>query len=578
MSGELPSQRLRCAGEVSFAVSDILTLGAAAVILALPLLLHGPMVKGHDTYQHLNYCRHFSEQFWGGEWYPRWLLEMNHGLGSPSFFVYPPFASYVYAFLQPVGKVLHFDAFNAGEFLALLASGVCAFLWVHTMVSRRVALTSAVLYMLMPYHLAVDFYRRTALSECWAFVWMPLVLYFATQVMARRCTALVGVAVAYALLILSHLVSVLIFSLIPLAAALTLSARGEKIQSALRIAAGMTLGTGLSCFYFLPALFHSRYFPVLRLLRFFPVADNLIDLADLRGGISRGGFVHWVSLSTLTIIAFMAICGSVAFVKGRSDSRGKTVFWLATCVLPVFLMSSVSLRVWKHFPLLFQAVQYPWRFNIVLCLAALSIGALFLSEASQLPRLRRIAALGSVFVVVLTWLVSYGDIWKRYMTDIAVPRQLVRPKQLVNDDDGWFESWSVPELDQASALRASVGSRVRFLGAAGTSDIQLWRPRHIEFQTDSQTGGRVMINQFYYPGWRASLVNAMRPLETKAAMPEGLLELEVPPGHQEIRIEIPIGAAEHIGRWISASCVLLCLLLPNTTAIVAMARIRKPFP
>src|SRR5450432_351147 len=120
------------------------------------------------------------------------------------------------------GRVFHFNAFNAGEFLALFASGVCAFLWIRTRASRTVALASGFLYMLMLYHLAADFYRRTALSECWALAWMPLLLYFTTLAVVRKRTALLGVAFAYAFLILSHLVSVLIFSLIPLTLALVL--------------------------------------------------------------------------------------------------------------------------------------------------------------------------------------------------------------------------------------------------------------------------------------------------------------------------------------------------------------------
>jgi 6-pyruvoyl-tetrahydropterin synthase related domain len=544
----------------SLIASDILILGTAAILLALPMIIYGPMATGHDTFEHVNYCHHFSEQFWGGEWYPRWLLNMNHGLGSPSLFVYPPFASYIYTFLQPLGAVFHFNPFNAGEFLALVGSGVCAFLWVKTTASRTVALVSAVLYMLMPYHLAVDFYRRNALSECWALVWMPLVLYFSTQIMARKRRALLGVAIAYALLILSHFVSVLIFSLVPLAFALALSERGERIKSVLLIAAGMVLGTGLSCFYFVPALFYSKYFPVMKMLRppSFVLADNFIQLHDRPAGTSDGGFLHGVSLSALGLIAFIAICGFVVLWRGRPDSRRKTAFWLAACVLPVFLMSHFSLWLWglssRHLSsLLLRAVQYPWRFNVVLCLGAVAIIALFLSELSRISRLGRNVTLGLVSLIILTWFISYGQIWVRYRTDVFVPN----PKQLVDDDDGWFYSWSAPGLDEASALKASIGPQIRFLGVDGTSAVQVWKARQIEFHSNSPDGGWVMINQFYYPGWTALLAGTTQRLESKAAMPEGLLEVEVPPGNQEVRVEIPVGPVEKAGRWISIMSVLL---------------------
>jgi uncharacterized membrane protein YfhO len=217
--------------------------------------------------------------------------------------------------------------------------------------------------------------------------------------------------------------------------------------------------------------------------------------------------------------------------------------------------------VWHFLPWLFQAIQFPWRFNVVLCLAALPIGALFLSGISQLSVTRRILALGVVCLIILAWLTSYDKVWKRYKTEVAVPRAFVSPGLVVNDDDGWFDAWSVPGLDQTSALSASVGPRIRFLGAVGTVDVRRWEARHIEFQANSQTGGRVMINQFYYPAWTAASRGETQPLEIKAAMPEGLLELEVPPGRQEISVEIPISFVERRGAWVSALCLLLCVVL-----------------
>jgi hypothetical protein len=43
-------------------------------------------------------------------------------------------------------------------------------------------------------------------------------------------------------------------------------------------------------------------------------------------------------------------------------------------------------------------------------------------------------------------------------------------------------------------------------------------------------------------------------------MPEGLVAVDVPPGEQKIVLEIPTSAAERVGRWISALCVLLFVI------------------
>lgn len=529
-------------------------IGVVAVILALPMLVYGPMLRGHDTYEHINYSRHFSEQFWAGEWYPRWLIGMNHGLGSPSLFVYPPFPGYVFTLLEPPGRVLHFDPFKMGEFLALLGSGICAFLWLTTMAGESVAVVGASLYMLVPYHLAVDFYRRTALSECWALVWMPLVLYFSAKPVRQGRIYLVGFAVAYAALILSHLVSVFIFSLVPLGAAIVLSPPGRKVQTFLRVVAGMLLGIGLSCFYFISALAHAKYFPVSRLPLWTALGNHLVTAGTLLHRTSDD-FIRLISFTVFDTAALCLICGILVLTRGRLESKKKASFWLAVCVIPVLLMHGRSARVWKMFPPLFAAIQYPWRLNIVLSVASIAIVTVFLSEVSASQRKSRPLALCLLSIFLATWLISYGSIWSRYR--VETPRQM----SLVDDDDGWFPAWSAPGTDEASALRASLGPQVRFLTGSGSAIALLWKPRHIEVQTNSPTGGIVMINQFYYPAWRAVLLSPYHMLDIKAAMPEGLMELQVPPGLQQVQLEIPIGRAEHIGRWISAACALLSMSL-----------------
>jgi uncharacterized membrane protein len=170
-------------------------------------------------------------------------------------------------------------------------------------VNRSVALAVAILYMLVPYHLTGDFYRRTAWPENWAFVWMPLILYFTGEIVkspdwrakgVRR--KLVGLSVAYALMILSHLISVAMFSSIPLALALLCSEPGNKLRSLRLVSSAMVLGVCLSTFYFLPAFFEFGRSPASRFTSYYPflLTDNLISWRSL--ALQRTNFIHTVSL------------------------------------------------------------------------------------------------------------------------------------------------------------------------------------------------------------------------------------------------------------------------------------------
>ena len=324
----------------------------------------------------------------------------------------------------------------------------------------------------------------------------------------------------------------------------------------------MFLGTGLSCFYLVPALFHARYFPASKLYPWSFVQDNLIALGTL---LHAGGFVHAISLTVLAMIALGVLCSVIVFAQGSKDARTKVVFWLAVCVIPVFLMFRLSFPVWKMCPLLFAAIQFPWRLNIVLGVAAIAIVTVFLSEAPRLPRWSQALSLVLMAMLIVPWFMAYGDIWKRYRMEAAYPAEAAPVVPHVDDHDGWFSAWSPPGIDERKAIDASTGPQVRFLTGEGTANVLIWKPRHIEFQANSATGGWVMIRQFYYPSWRAALVGPYKAspdqtldIDMKAAMPEGLLELQLPPGRQQIQLEIPIGRAERIGYWISVMFAFLC--------------------
>jgi hypothetical protein len=518
------------------------------------MLIYGPVPAGHDTTEQLNYSKHFSEQFWSGELTPHWLLQMNHGLGSPSFFVYPPFPAYVSALLQPVGNALHFNAFNAGEFLCLLISGISAFLWIGTMATRRVALIVAGIYLLIPYHLSADFYRRSALAESWALAWMPLVLYFTTQVINKKRLAIIGLAVAYALLILSHLISVLIFSAIPVFLAIVFSERAQRIRTTFSVAAGMLLGTGLSSFYLIPALAHAKYFPASKWGS--NISQQLLGFGKgLFGPTNRPEFVRTVSLMVIETVFFIALCGVVSLWKGNPVRKKITLFWLAVCLIPLFMMHSKSVSIWKALPFLANSIQFPERLNIILCIAALPLAAAFLSDVSWPASSFQKLSLAGALLIVACWIVTFGLILKSYRLPPNIDPS-------VRENDGWFESWSPAGLDPASALEASAGPPITFLTGNGTATVSVWKPRLIEFTTDSTTdsptGALVMVKQFYFPLWKAHLISGAS-LPTSVALPPGLVELHVPGGHQQIRLEIPRGYDERIGAWLSAFSALLCI-------------------
>ena len=125
-----------------------LALLLACALLMLPLWWQGGS-QGHDLFHHLLYGHYFARQLWQGELYPRWLMAMNGGFGSPTFFFYPPLPYYVSALFAGPGahpQQANYPLLGSAT-LALLLSGVFAYLWrrATTPPGRQPALSGAAL-------------------------------------------------------------------------------------------------------------------------------------------------------------------------------------------------------------------------------------------------------------------------------------------------------------------------------------------------------------------------------------------------------------------------------------------------
>src|SRR5262249_42024540 len=68
----------------------------AASLVSAPILFYGAPY-GQDTIYHESWLRAFNSELSAGQWYPRWLHNLNGGAGSPGFFFYGPVPFYIAA-------------------------------------------------------------------------------------------------------------------------------------------------------------------------------------------------------------------------------------------------------------------------------------------------------------------------------------------------------------------------------------------------------------------------------------------------------------------------------------------------
>ena len=189
----------------------------------------------------------FAEAFAQGDFYPRWSPKSFEGLGSPTFYFYPPLAFWTSGAIATFGVpplsavVLAAAMFSAGSGLAMYA-------WLKAQTPH--ALWGAIVYMIAPYHMC-NFYVRGALAEYAAYMWLPLIMLSLARLPDKRW--ILPLAISYDGLLLTHIPSAVltrVFLIIP--SSLYRSYHNRKIFVP-GLVAGL-LGIALSGFYLFPAM------------------------------------------------------------------------------------------------------------------------------------------------------------------------------------------------------------------------------------------------------------------------------------------------------------------------------------
>lgn len=586
-------------------------------MLSAPLLLYGAPAGG-DVVFHSMWHANFSSQLLAGDPYPRWLLNMNGGLGSPAFFFYAPLPYYITALFAPL---MHGGAYGLTHLglslaLALVASGLTTYLWLkETTGETSAAATAAVVYMLAPYHLGVDVYTRVAFAEVWAFVWMPLALYFVRRLMTTTGAhryALPGLALSYAALILTHLPTTLIFSLVPPGYALFACAPRERKRALLYTAGGMLLGIGLAGVYLFPALTTQKYASFAD-MTFESYHQRWLRLTNF----NRVEFDGRITLSALTTAGIAACAAFVAWRSGgehdatdghdnatrdgdnttrdgdnvtrdgdatrdgddaaRHDDgdahrsrRHECLFWVVVSLGCLSLMTPVGGFVWRLVKPL-QSIQFPWRFNAVLCLAA---AALVAPAARALRRggFRRplnLAALAVAVLLVFYWLIFTHSMMRQahpqWRGDAAtLDPELVRRLTLMRDAPEYrpatAASTQVAAFDELMSRICRAGAqpaKVCVVAGEGEIAVERWTPGEIELRVATGSGVALNVNQFHYPGWAAYLDGRRHPLEP--SRPDGLLHLAVPAGEHRVILRLRHTAPVDAGIIVSTASVVLLI-------------------
>lgn len=529
------------------AIAGIVTLVCA------PLFLFGPQ-SGHSLPFNMTWTVGFAEQLLAGDLYPRWLPGLNEGAGSPAFFYYAPVPFYMTSLgVIACGGCGPTVQIGLGEWLMILLSAGAFYAFARQYGAPMAAAIGALLYALMPYHFIMDVIFRQAIGEAAAYIWIPLIVLF-TDRLDRGAPSAAGLAATYALLVLTHLPTALLFSMFLLCYAgfLAWDRRSPRLMA--WFAAGVACGVALSGIYLVTALNALDLIWSEKLWSAYEEYDRWFFF----------GSKKTFSPDVLNAVFQLVMVSSVAFAamwyatvkEGWGADRVRLLSNIGMVAGAWFLMLPISGFVWIILPFL-QKVQFPWRVAVVIDFA---IAATVVTAVARVKtkNIRSIMIVGCIGILPVMSVSLAVPVYMHYAMAVEDEETQARLANLVRS--GVDAPEYIPAnvtLDREELLaRLAQSDRVDHDRENGEVMLAAWASREITLDVDLTADTQVTIRQFFFSGWSAKASDGRPAPVVSADDQTGLVVLRAPAGRYRIELTLDTLWQESLGFAISLAGLL----------------------
>ncbi len=503
---------------------NLVIVSAVALALLLPIIIFG-IPNGADLPNHLRFAVPFYDSIQSGHLHPGWLAESNYGLGDPRFIFYPPGLYY----LLSAGRRLTGEWYSATILVFLIlsvAGAIGAYSWARTIFNPTVALWTGVFYALMPFRLN-ELYQASLLSEYAACSLLPFAFCFIERINRRKSVLdIVGLATAYALLVLTHLPIAMIGSIALAIYALARVERQFFWSTIARLALAVTLGLAASSFFWSSMLAELSWIKG-SVASPNPYYDYRLNFLFSRAALTNRN-TWYANLLALAMIAFL-LPGFVFIARRfKREWANRTLNAPLVLLVITFLMAtSISKPIWAIVPKLAE-VQFPWRWlSITSLMGALVLAASLPSWLEELrQRLRpRDFAVGAAFTLALVFVGTQVIQDSEYIGRAKF-------ELLARDVRGAvsFKDW-LP----AAAREFNSVEKMSVNADAGTRPVSItaWEPESRSFHLDSGPDSGLRVRTYFYPRWTAKANGVNLPITANA---DGLILISAPSKASDIQL------------------------------------------
>lgn len=474
---------------------------AFLALLAMSYSFFQGLPAGNDLVQHYQFAQTIHQSITNFEIYPHYDPNINQTYGDYAIRFYPPFGYYILATLYIlIGN--WYWASLVTFFLVFLVSGIGAYLWAKEEYSPNHAILASAIFIFAPHHLN-QIYNNFLFAEFVSSAIIPFCFLFITRICRRgNYSDVIGLAVSYSLLLITHLPLTIIGSIAFAIYGLLSLRKGLFINALVKLAGAVGLGLVASSFYWLRMISeinwvnHSTEEYVSGTFKF---SDNFLFTPNNILNSNTDVSVLWLADLMLLAVLLISIPSVYLLIKERAKLSQFTIATASLFFFSVFMTTPLSSFIWNNLEFL-QKVQFPWRWlGIVSISGAIFVvkGIIFASEKMEKNK-NPFLSLGLGFVL-LVFIFSSAFIVKQayYLPREAFDKQI---DQLATQSsfDCWWMVWM-----KSSALS------IKEKAIADAREIQIvsWERNRKKINVSAGNATKMRIALFYYPHWQAEVNN-----------------------------------------------------------------------
>lgn len=479
-----------------------------AVAIIMPIAFFG-IPEAADMQQHFKFAQTYYESLTTGDGFPSWAGNENFGYGDIGIRFYPPLEYYFLA----LTRILVGNWYDAAwlTFMFWIVSGCLGvYCWTRCWLSKKESAIAACFYAVIPFHLNQLYVSYNNYSEFAAASILTFCFAFLTKVFERnKISDVLGLAISYALLILTHLPLTIIGSLCLLVYALTFLRKNNFVQPFIKCAVACGVALSASAFYWVGMVtemswlnhvserFNGGRFSFDE--GFFPFYYHAAVFRD----------TAWI-IDYAAILTFLFLISAVVYFlykkRGNADDNSaKNIFQtvLPLGLLAFFMVTPLSRPIWQILTPL-QKIQFParWMTIVSMCGAVVAAASVhYLLKGNFLKQrfwiytciicLSSVGLYNFVYIFHPTSFVPFNR--EKFETTLS---------ELPNNQsfNCWWSVWSKDDAFKIKE-KISIGER--------KTRIIVWEAEKRIFEVSAGNDATARIATFYYPHWKA-IVNGNR--------------------------------------------------------------------